>query len=147
MKKQIFITIGMGLLLTFSCGSPNKEKTTTTQSEQNVTETPKTDTTTHAVTPPATAQSTTVSPGEKLFTEKTCTTCHKPDTKLVGPSLKDIAAAYKGNKDGLKAFLKGEGKAIVDPSQESVMHPQIAITKALPAEQLDQITDFILSHK
>jgi cytochrome c len=147
MKKQIFISIGMGLLLTFSCGSPNKEKTTTTQSEQNVTQAPKTDSVTPAATPPATAQSTTVSPGEKLFNEKTCTTCHKPDTKLVGPSLKDIAAAYNGNKDGLKAFLKGEGKPIVDPSQESVMHPQIAITKALPAEQLDQITDFILSHK
>jgi cytochrome c len=147
MKKQIFITISMGLLLTFSCGSPNKEKSTTTQSEQNVTEAPKTDSVTPATTPPATSQSTTVSPGEKLFNEKTCTTCHKPDTKLVGPSLKDIAAAYNGNKDGLKAFLKGEGKPIVDPSQESVMHPQIAITKALPAEQLDQITDFILSHK
>lgn len=147
MKKQIFITIGMGLLLTFSCGSPNKEKTTTTQSEQTVTEAPKTDNVAPAAAPSSTAQSTAVSPGEKLFTEKTCTTCHKPDTKLVGPSLKDIAAAYKDNKDGLKAFLKGEAKPIVDPSQESVMHPQIAITKALPTEQLDQMADFILSHK
>jgi cytochrome c len=147
MKKQIFITIGMGLLLTFSCGSPNKEKSTTTQSEQNVTETPKTDTAAPAAAQPATNQATAASPGEKLFTEKTCTTCHKPDTKLVGPSLKDIAAAYNGNRDGLKAFLKGEGKPIVDPSQESVMHPQIAITKALPADQLDQVVDYILSHK
>lgn len=147
MKKQIFITIGMGLLLTYSCGSPNKEKSTTTQSEQSVTEAPKTDTAAPAAAPSTSAQTAAASPGEKLFTEKTCTTCHKPDTKLVGPSLKDIAAAYNGDKDKLKAFLTGEAKPIVDPSQESVMHPQIAITKALPAEQLDQITDYILSHK
>lgn len=136
----------MGLLLTFSCGSPNKEKSTTTQSEQNVTEAPKADTATPATTPSASTQ-TEASPGEKLFTEKTCTTCHKPDTKLVGPSLKDIAVAYNGDKNKLKSFMKGEAKPIVDPSQESVMHPQIAITKALPAEQLDQIVDYILSHQ
>lgn len=147
MKKQIFITIGLGLLISFSCSSPNKEKSTTTQSEQNVTEAPKSDTAAPAATPSATTQTTAASPGEKLFTEKTCTTCHKPDTKLVGPSLKDIAAAYNGDKNKLKSFLKGEAKPIVDPSQESVMHPQIAITKALPADQLDQITDYILSHK
>lgn len=139
MKKEIFITIALGILFTFSCGSPNKEKATTTQTEEKVAEAPKTEA-------PA-AASAEASPGEKLFTEKTCTTCHKPDNKLVGPSLKDIAAAYNGDKGKLKAFLKGEAKPIVDPSQESVMHPQIAITKALPEDQLDQVVDFILSHK
>lgn len=139
MKKEIFITIVLGLVITFSCGTPNKEKTTTTQTEEQVTEAPKTEA--------ATSQAAEASPGEKLFTEKACTTCHKPDTKLVGPSLKDIATAYNGNKDGLKAFLKGESKAIVDPAQESVMHPQIAITKALPDDQLDQVVDYILSYK
>lgn len=146
MKKHIFITIGLGLLISFSCSSPNKEKTTTTQSEEKVTESPKTE-----ATPPTTQaaapQAKEASPGEKLFTEKTCVTCHKPDVKLVGPSLKDIAAAYNGDKGKLKSFLKGEAKPIVDPSQESVMHPQIAITKALPADQLDQIADYILSNK
>ncbi|MGE5428931.1 MAG: c-type cytochrome [Methylococcaceae bacterium] len=146
MKKQIFITLGLGLLICFSCGSPNKEKTTTTPSDEKVAEAPKTEATPQT-TPSATPQAKEASPGEKLFTEKTCVTCHKPDTKLVGPSLKTIAAAYSGNKDGLKAFLKGEAKPIVDPSQESVMHPQIAITKALPADQLDQIADYILSNK
>lgn len=147
MKKQIFMTIGIGLIFCFSCNSPNKEKTTTTQSDEKVTEAPKTEAATPQTTPAATTQAKEVSPGEKLFTEKTCTTCHKPDVKLVGPSLKTIATAYNGNKDGIKAFLKGEAKPIVDPSQESVMHPQIAITKALPADQLDQIVDYILSFK
>ena len=30
--------------------------------------------------------------GEKLFSEKTCTTCHQLDTKVIGPSVKDIAS-------------------------------------------------------
>ncbi|MGE5395471.1 MAG: c-type cytochrome [Candidatus Saccharibacteria bacterium] len=147
MKKQIFITIALGLMLIFSCSSPNKEKSTTTQSDQKVTEAPKTETATPQAAPATTPQTKETSPGEKLFTEKTCTTCHKPDTKLVGPSLKDIAAAYNGDKGKLKSFLKGEAKPIVDPSQESVMHPQIAITKALPDDQLNQIMDYILSNK
>lgn len=139
MTKEILYTLGMGLIVCFSCSSPNNEKTTTTPSVENVAEAPKAE--------PGIAQASAANPGEKLFTEKNCITCHKPDTKLLGPSLKDIAAAYNGNKDGLKAFLKDEAKAIVDPSQESVMHPQVSITKAMPAEQLDQMVDFILSHK
>jgi cytochrome c len=147
MKKQIFITIFIGFLISFSYSSPNKEKTTTTQSDEKVAEAPKTEAAAPQSTPSATPQTKEVSPGEKLFTEKTCVTCHKPDVKLVGPSLKTIATAYNGNKDGIKAFLKGDAKPIVDPSQESVMHPQIAITKALPADQLDQIVDYIVSFK
>lgn len=139
MNKEILITIGLGLIVCLSCSSPNKEKSTTASSEENVAEAPQAE--------PGAPQINETNPGEKLFAEKNCITCHKPDTKLLGPSLKDIAAAYSGNKEGLKAFLKDEAKPIVDPSQESVMHPQLAITKAMPAEQLDQLVDFILSHK
>ncbi|OFX49990.1 MAG: hypothetical protein A2066_01105 [Bacteroidetes bacterium GWB2_41_8] len=85
--------------------------------------------------------------GKKLYSEKGCLVCHQLNTKLVGPSVKDIAAAYSGNKAGLTAYLKGEGKPIVDLSQASVMQPQIAITKALPADELDAIVDYILSIK
>lgn len=139
MKKEILITICLGLMVCFSCGSPNKEKTTTSSSEEKVTTSPESE--------PAAPQDSAASPGEKLFAKNNCITCHKADTKLVGPPLKDIAAAYYGNKEGLKAFLKDEARAIVDPSQESVMHPQVEITKNMPPEQLDQIIDFILSHQ
>jgi len=85
--------------------------------------------------------------GEEVFTSKGCVACHQLETKTVGPSLKEIAAAYDGNKDGLTAFLKEEGKAIVDPAQAAVMQPQLAVTKALPAAELEALSEYILSNK
>ena len=37
--------------------------------------------------------------GEALFTKNKCSTCHKPDAKGIGPSLKAIGAKYTGNTD------------------------------------------------
>lgn len=46
-----------------------------------------------------------------LATSKNCMGCHAVDKKLVGPSYKDIAAKYKGQKDAEAALankiLKG----------------------------------------
>lgn len=36
--------------------------------------------------------------GEALFKHNNCTACHAIDTKFVGPSLKDVAAKYAGDK-------------------------------------------------
>ena len=68
------------------------------------------------------ATETTVDPlfakGQELFEGKgTCTACHKPDTKVIGPSIKDIAKIYKEKGASIAAFINEEGEAIVDPSQ------------------------------
>lgn len=139
MKKLSFIAASLVLLLGVSCSSPNKEKSTSTTTEKSAT--PGT------VEKSANPTEVVASAGQKLYSDKGCLVCHQLNTKLVGPSVKDIAAAYSGNKAGLTAFLKGEGKVIVDPSQASVMQPQIAITKALPAEEINSIVDYILSIK
>lgn len=39
------------------------------------------------------------SANEELAKKSACTACHAVDKKLVGPSYKDIAAKYKGQKD------------------------------------------------
>jgi cytochrome c len=139
MRKWTFIAASFALLVGVSCSSPNKEKSTSTTTGKS--------TTTETVEKSAKPTEVVPSTGQKLYSNKGCLVCHQLNTKLVGPAVKDIAAAYSGNKAGLTAFLKGEGKAIVDPSQASVMHPQIAITKALSAEELDEIVDYILSIK
>lgn len=36
---------------------------------------------------------------EDLATKKNCLACHQKDKKLVGPSYKDVAAKYAGQKD------------------------------------------------
>jgi cytochrome c len=44
--------------------------------------------------------------GEALFNKNKCSSCHKTDGKAVGPSLKDIAAKYAGNKDAQATLEK-----------------------------------------
>ena len=85
--------------------------------------------------------------GKTIFQSKGCTGCHQPATPAVGPSLKDIAKAYAGKKEDLIKFLKGEGKAIVDPGKFALMKPQLNTTKALSDEELKALVDYMLSHK
>jgi cytochrome c len=50
--------------------------------------------------------------GEALFTKSKCSTCHKPDSKAVGPSIKDIAAKYAADKEAatkLEKKVRGGG--------------------------------------
>ena len=55
-----------------------------------------------------------LAPGAKLMAASDCNTCHKADTKVVGPALKDIAAKYpatEANIDTLanKVIRGGKG--------------------------------------
>ncbi|ATL45992.1 cytochrome C [Chitinophaga caeni] len=40
--------------------------------------------------------------GQELMDGSDCKTCHKPESKLVGPSFKDIAAKYELNDKNVK---------------------------------------------
>ncbi|RMA97100.1 c-type cytochrome [Hydrogenothermus marinus] len=84
--------------------------------------------------------------GSQVFQSKGCGACHQATVDTVGPSLKKIASAYKGKKNELIAFLKGEHPAVVDPAKFAIMQPQLNTTKALPKDQLEALADFILSH-
>jgi len=85
--------------------------------------------------------------GKTLFASNGCVACHNPQNKTVGPSIKDIAAAYTGKKDDMIKFLRGEGKAIVDPPQFAVMQPNIATTKKMTDAEVSAIADYMLSVK
>lgn len=84
--------------------------------------------------------------GKSIFISKGCGACHQENADTVGPSLKKIASVYAGDKAKLTAFLKGEGKAIVDPAKEAIMKPQIEITKKLSSQELEALADFIIKH-
>ena len=87
--------------------------------------------------------------GKKLFNSKTCNACHQEQIKVVGPSLKDIAAKYKAKKGNIVNFLKGKSKAIVDtnPGQVAIMQASLAITKSMSKADLEAISKYILSIK
>jgi cytochrome c len=42
----------------------------------------------------------------ELAKQKNCLACHAADKKLVGPSYKDVAAKYKGDKDAPAKLAK-----------------------------------------
>jgi cytochrome c len=88
-----------------------------------------------------------VTKGKQLFTANGCTACHQEKADTVGPALAKIAQAYAGKKEDLIKFLKGEGKAVVDPAKFSIMQPQLNTTKALSDKDLNALAEFILSHK
>jgi cytochrome c551/c552 len=47
----------------------------------------------------------------------------------------------------LTAYLKGNAESKVDPAQKALMEPQLAITKAMEAKDLEAVVDYILSAK
>lgn len=85
--------------------------------------------------------------GKELFNGKgACIACHKPDVKLVGPSLQDIAKIYKEKNGDMVSFLKGEGKPIVDPTQYELMKPNFVITKTFTDQELKALEAYVFSH-
>ena len=84
--------------------------------------------------------------GQEIF-EGTgnCTACHKPDQKVIGPSLQEIAKIYKEKNGSIVAFLQEQSDPIVDPSQYEVMKTNFAITKQMSEEELKALEEYIFS--
>ena len=84
--------------------------------------------------------------GEKLFNEKTCATCHQLDTKVIGPSVKDIASIYKEKNGNMVNFLKGTDGAIVDtdPGQVAIMQANLdGFVKDLSDVELEALVTYM----
>jgi len=120
MKKIISIFIISSILLV-SCGNSKKE------------ETPKTK---KAVVQKKITPQENIAKGKKLFGAKGCTACHFETTKIIGPSVKDIAEVYKKEKGEIFKFLRGENDPIVDLNTT-----QVAIMKANITSMVDKISD------
>ena len=91
-----------------------------------------------------------MTPSERLGKEITegkgnCFACHKPDQKIIGPSIMEIAKIYKEKNGNMAEFLKGKGEPIVDPLQYEVMKTNFAITKNFTDEELKAIEDYFYS--
>ncbi|MDR6969045.1 cytochrome c [Flavobacterium arsenatis] len=84
--------------------------------------------------------------GQAVFEGKgNCFACHKPDQKIIGPSIQEIATIYKEKNADMVAFLKGKADPIVDPSQYEVMKTNFSITKNLPEEELKALEAYFYS--
>lgn len=84
--------------------------------------------------------------GKEIFDGKgMCYSCHKPDQKVIGPSIAEIAKIYKEKGASITDFLTEKSGPIVDPTQYSVMKTNFAITKNLPEEELKALETYMLS--
>ena len=143
MKKLTYTAFALSIIVgatLSSCGGGAKEEKKETKTETTAEAPEAKEEVKEEATPVAAAVS-----GEDVFTSKGCVACHQADTKTVGPAIKEIGAAYADNKEGLIAFFKEEAEAIVDPAQAAIMKPQLAVTKALPAEELDALADYMIN--
>lgn len=99
-----------------------------------------------ATTNPPTTETNTLELGKKLFNGKgTCLACHKPDQKIIGPSIIEIAQIYKDQNADMVEFLRGNLEPIVDPSQYEVMKANFQITKKMSDQELEAIVEYMYS--
>ena len=88
--------------------------------------------------------------GEKLFTDKTCVSCHQIDAKIVGPSVKDIVKIYDEKNANIVDFLNGTQEAIVetDPGQIAIMKANLdGFVKDLKQNELEALAAYMQSVK
>lgn len=84
--------------------------------------------------------------GNRLFSEKTCITCHDVNKEKIGPSVKEIMKIYKEKNGDIVAFLKGKAKPIVDTtsSQVAIMQANIdGFLKDISDEELKTIATYM----
>ena len=79
----------------------------------------------------------------QLATAKNCMACHAVDKKLVGPSFKDVAAKYAGQKD---AASKLEAKVLKGGSGVWGPVPMPANTQVSP-DEAKKLVAWILAQK
>ncbi|WP_047414970.1 c-type cytochrome [Cellulophaga sp. Hel_I_12] len=85
--------------------------------------------------------------GNRLFSEKTCITCHDAQKSTIGPSVKEIMKVYKKENGNIVAFLKGEAEPIVEASAAQIAMMQVNIKgflKNISDEELGAIATYML---
>ena len=85
--------------------------------------------------------------GNRLFSEKTCITCHDVDRVKTGPSVKEIMAVYREKNGDIVSFLKGNAKPLVDTtsSQVNIMQENInGFLKEISDEELNSISVYMI---
>jgi len=137
--KKVFLALAVFAMFLTSCGDGKKEdvKKEVETTEEKVKEAPA-------------ASGDEVALGEKLFTDKTCISCHQIDAKIVGPSIKDIMKIYDEKNGDMIKFLQGSDAAIVDtdPGQVAIMKANLdGFVKDLSVKELEALKAYMTSVK
>ncbi len=80
--------------------------------------------------------------GETIFKSKPCVACHSVDTKMMGPSFKEVAAKYAGNAEAKALVVKSITQGSQNQWGAIPMMPN-----AVTAEEASTLAEWILSQK
>ena len=83
--------------------------------------------------------------GSELFHAKGCALCHAPEKQIVGPSLKEIANAYKGDVNKVLEFMNQKRKPIVNPEEFKYMQPVLGELKRMKPEERKALATYYMS--
>jgi cytochrome c len=142
MKKVLFtMIVAAGLV---ACGGGETTETTETKPISNATqeEAAKTEEVAPAKEEAA-APVVAKKDGKALIEGSDCRTCHKDDSKLIGPAYKDVAKKYENNKENIKKL----SEKILQGGQGVWGEIPMAGHPNLSAEDASAMVEYILSMK
>ncbi len=85
--------------------------------------------------------------GETLFKNMGCMSCHKPDKKAVGSSVKELAAAYNGDEAMMIQFFNGKMAPMLTEKLPVTMTGQLDKLKKLSPEDQKALAKYIVTQK
>lgn len=89
------------------------------------------------------------SEGGALFEANGCAACHHPEEDRtdqgLGPSLGQIAAAYRGQPGKLVEFLRGDAEPIVYPEKYTLMKTQLPRVMSLSDAELSTLAAYMMA--
>jgi cytochrome c len=80
----------------------------------------------------------------ELATKSTCITCHNPDTKVVGPAYRDVAAHYRNDSDAHTKLVNQMKTGGTGKWGEVPMPPLAAVVQP---DDMDKLADWVLSYR
>ncbi|MEO0000947.1 MAG: hypothetical protein RL766_993 [Bacteroidota bacterium] len=141
MKKAILtMVIAAGL---YACGGGESTETTTQPISNATTEETAPAATTEAAAPATAEAAAPKKDGQALINGSDCRTCHKDDSKLIGPAYQDVAKKYENNAANVKMLTE----KIINGGQGNWGEIPMAGHPNLSQDDASAMVDYILSMK
>ena len=127
----------------YACGGGESTETTTQPISNATTEETATAATTEAAAPATAEAAAPKKDGQALINSSDCRTCHKDDSKLIGPAYQDVAKKYENNAANVKMLTE----KIINGGQGNWGEIPMAGHPNLSQDDASAMVDYILSMK
>lgn len=81
---------------------------------------------------------------QNVATKRTCFTCHNPDTKLMGPPYREVAAKYRNDADAIAKLMTQMEKGGVGKWGPV---PMPALGAVVPPEERKALAEWVMSYR